>query len=167
MEVSAPERPAGGATIDVYERVILGLTGVLLVLALAAIGGSVFVGGVHLPGPVMHVDPRHLRETPPFDQPGLRAVGDGRYEAVMIAQTWSFAPAEITVPVGSTVTFRVASADVTHGFDLAGTDVNLTLVPGHVAEATARFTSPGTHLLVCHEYCGIGHHTMFARVIVQ
>lgn|SRR5581483_362836 len=153
--------------IHVYERITMGLTAVILVLALIAIGGSVFVAGLRLPGPVMHVDPRRLRETPPFDVPGLREVGPGQYQAIMIAQTWSFTPAEIQVPAGATVTFRVATADVTHGFVIQGTDANLTLIPGHVAEATARFPTPGTYLIVCHEYCGIGHQTMFARVIVQ
>ena len=30
-----------------------------------------------------------------------------------------------------------------------------------------RFDEPGEHLLVCHEYCGIGHHTMAGRFIVE
>ena len=78
-----------------------------------------------------------------------------------------FAPAEVQVPAGSTVTFTVASVDVTHGMAVQGTALNLTLIPGYVAEATTTFPSPGSYLIVCHEYCGIGHQTMYGRVVVQ
>jgi cytochrome c oxidase subunit II len=153
--------------IHVYERIVLGLTVAILLFALGALGGSVFGSHIHLPGPVGQVDPRTLRQTPPFDSPGVREVRPGQYEAVMIAQTWAFVPAELRVPTGATVTFRVASADVTHGFIIEKTDANLTLIPGHVAETTATFREPGTYLILCHEYCGIGHQTMYGRVVVQ
>lgn len=153
--------------VHVYERIVLGLTGVLLVVALGAIASSVTISHVHLPGPVGRVDPRTLRTTPPFDQPGVREIGPGRYEAVMLVQAWSYTPSEVRVPAGSTVTFRVASADVTHGFMIERTNVNLTVIPGYVAEATATFREPGTYLLICHEYCGAGHQAMFGRVVVQ
>jgi cytochrome c oxidase subunit 2 len=153
--------------IHAYERVFLGLTMLVLVVGLVAIGGSVLVGHVNLPSPVARVDPRTLRETPPFDQPGLRETAPGQYEAVMVAQIWRFEPNEITVPVGSTVTFRVASLDVTHGFLVEGENVNLTLIPGQVSMATATFRTPGEHLILCHEYCGAGHHVMYGKVNVQ
>jgi cytochrome c oxidase subunit II len=150
-----------------YEQIVLGLTVALLVFAMAALAGTVFGQHIHLPAPAGRVDPRVLRETPPFNAPGLRQVGPGQYEAVMIAQTWAFVPNEVRVPVGSRVTFRVASADVTHGLLIEKTNVNLTLIPGHVAEASATFRQPGTYLIICHEYCGISHQNMFARVVVE
>ena len=153
--------------IHVYERMVLGVTIAILLFAGGAIAGSVFGSHLHLPGPAGKVDPRTIRQTQPFDSPGLREMGPGSYEAVMLAQTWAFVPAEIRVPAGATVTFRVASADVTHGFLIEHTNVNLTLIPGYVAEATATFRDPGTYLILCHEYCGVGHHNMFARVVVQ
>jgi cytochrome c oxidase subunit 2 len=153
--------------VHVYERIVLGLTVALLVFAMAALTGTVFGSHIHLPSPVARIDPRALRQTPPFNEPGVRQLGPNLYEAVMIAQTWAFVPNEVHVPVGSTVSFRVASADVTHGFLIEKTNVNLTLIPGHVSEATATFRQPGTYLVLCHEYCGISHQSMFARVVVQ
>jgi cytochrome c oxidase subunit II len=153
--------------IHAYEKTILGLTALFLLVAMGGLAGSVFGSHIHLPGPAGRVDPRILRQTPPFDNPGLRSLGSGRYEAVIIAQTWAYVPNEIRVPVGSTLTFRIASADVTHGLIVEKTDVNLTIIPGYIAEATTTFHQPGTYLLLCHEYCGVGHQTMYGRVIVE
>ncbi len=153
--------------IHVYEKTILGLTLVILVAALGAIGGSVFAGHAHLPGPVMRVDPRTVAQTPPFDAPGVQQLGPNHYLVVMTAQAWSFNPTEVTVPAGSMVTFQIASVDVTHGFLIEDTNVNLTLIPGYVSAATTTFSTPGTYLIVCHEYCGLGHQAMYGRVVVQ
>lgn len=153
--------------VHVYERMVLGVTILVLVIAMAALGGSVVFGHIHLPSPVQRIDPRFVREIPPFNSPGVREVGPGQYEAAMLAQAWAFVPAEIQVPRGATVKFRVASVDVTHGFLIENTNVNITLIPGQVSEAMATFRQPGTYLVICHEYCGTGHHGMFARVVVQ
>jgi cytochrome c oxidase subunit II len=40
-------------------------------------------------------------------------------------------------------------------------------VPGWVNSQTHTFGSRGTYLLLCHEYCGIGHQNMSASIIVQ
>jgi len=40
------------------------------------------------------------------------------------------------------------------------------LVPGYVSTVTARFSEPGEHLMPCHEFCGMGHHGMWAKVKV-
>jgi cytochrome c oxidase subunit 2 len=36
-----------------------------------------------------------------------------------------------------------------------------------VSRNSYTFRKRGQFLLLCHEYCGIGHHTMSARVIVE
>ena len=85
----------------------------------------------------------------------------------MLAQTWSFTPQQIEVPRGSTVNFQVTSVDVIHGFVIQDTDANLMLIPGQVASTSVTFGTPGTYLLMCHEYCGVGHQAMYARIIIQ
>ena len=91
----------------------------------------------------------------------------GAYEAYYVAQIFSFTPAIITVPRNSRVTFYVTSADVEHGFSIPETGVNTAVTPGWVSAVSHTFTSPGTFLLVCNEYCGSGHQLMAAKVIVQ
>jgi cytochrome c oxidase subunit 2 len=45
--------------------------------------------------------------------------------------------------------------------------VNLTVAPGYVSEATATFREPGEYLVVCNEYCGLGHHNMQGTIVVE
>ena len=59
------------------------------------------------------------------------------------------------------------SADVVHGFMVSGTNANAMLVPGYVTQFTTVFPRAGDYLVVCHEFCGNGHHAMFGRIIVE
>jgi cytochrome c oxidase subunit 2 len=102
----------------------------------------------------------------PFSEPGLRELAPGKYEAYILSRTFLYQPREITVPVGSTVTFYVTSADVQHGFAVEGTNVNMQIVPGQVSKLTTRFDRPGEYNYICHEYCGAGHAAMYGKVIV-
>ncbi|MFQ5746887.1 MAG: cytochrome c oxidase subunit II [Gemmatimonadota bacterium] len=146
--------------IHAYERAFLRLGAAMLVAFLGALGYSAFAMGVRLPSRAGEIDPKLVRETPPFDHPGLRRTGPDTYEVVLLAQAWSFNPREIEIPAGATVTFRATSADVVHGLSIEGTRVNAMLLPGQITVVTHRFDEPGEHLLICHEYCGLLHHTM-------
>jgi cytochrome c oxidase subunit 2 len=108
-----------------------------------------------------------LRKTPPFDHIGVQEIAPGKYQAVVIGQTWAFTPDEIDVPLGAEVDFVATSSDVIHGFFIPGTRVNMMLIPGQVSEFAYRFTRPGEYLLICHEYCGRLHHTMAGKVVVK
>lgn len=152
--------------IDYYEKIFLILGVVLLLSGLGAILVSVVGAGAMVPTPAGRVAPADVRTTPPFDNPGVREIEPGKYEAVIIAQIWSFVPNEIQVPAGSEVTFRVTSADVIHGFFIENTQVNAMVIPGQITEVTQKFDEAGEYLLICHEYCGIGHHNMWGRVVV-
>ena len=120
-----------------------------------------------VPTPAGRVAPGEVRQTAPFDNPGVREISPGKYEAVIVAQIWSFTPNEIRVPAGSEVTFRVASADVIHGFFIENTQINAMIIPGYVTEFTVTFPKPGEYLMLCHEYCGMLHHEMQGVVIVE
>jgi cytochrome c oxidase subunit II len=153
--------------VHTYERVFLWLGGAVLVACLAAlVYGSVGLG-LHLPTKAGTIDPQAVAVTPPFDRPGVRQVGPNAYEAVMIGRIWSFTPAQIEVPAGADITFVLTSADVIHGFNLEGTRVNMMLIPGQITRNRYRFKEPGEYTIICHEYCGVGHHTMYGKVVVK
>ena len=134
---------------------------------LAALLVTAFGAHLGLPGAAGRVDVTRLAQTAPFDQPGVVEVAPARYEARMVAGIWFFTPNEIRVPEGAEVTFVATSRDVIHGLFLPHADVNVMLLPGQIARVTARFPKAGEYPFVCHEYCGIAHHTMAGKVIVE
>ena len=134
---------------------------------LAALTVTAFGAGIHLPSVAGRVDPTKLAETKPFDAPRVEQVGPDRYIVYLTGQIWTFSPNEIRVPAGSTVTFMATSRDVVHGLMIHGARVNTMLLPGQIALVTTRFDRPGEFPMLCHEYCGIAHHTMGGKVIVE
>lgn len=150
-----------------YERVWLAICGVMLVAFLGAIAVTTFVLGHQLPGHAERIDPAHIARDPRFATPGLVEVGPGRYDAYMVAHIWSFQPSELRLPQGARVSFHVVSPDVTHGFEVVGTNVNGMVIPGYVTHLEHRFDRPGEYLILCNEYCGAGHQFMQARIIVE
>ena len=153
--------------IDPAERNWMLVSLVVLVVFAGAVAVGAFVSGFQLPGVHERVDPRTVASEGEFANPGLREVGASQYEAYLLSRQFSFEPREITVPVGSTVTFFVTSVDVQHGMKIQGTNVNMQVVPGHVSTLTATFDEPGVYPYICTEFCGLGHAGMFGQVIVE
>jgi cytochrome c oxidase subunit 2 len=156
-----------GTTVYLYELAWILPSIAIPVGMLVALVVTAFGAGIHLPGREGRLDPAKVAETPPFDQPGVVEVAPGVYEVRLTAQVWSFAPGEIRVPAGSTVRFVATSRDVVHGLFVPYHNINVMLLPGQVARAQARFDTPGEYPLICHEYCGIAHHTMAGRIVVE
>lgn len=157
---------SGESRAQKYENAFLGLSAAMLVVFLGALFYAATAMGISLPSRAGELDPTEVRSTPPFDDTGIRRVGDDRYEVVMIGQAWGFLPGRLTLPAGAQITFRVTSVDVLHGFSVEGTRINAMLIPGQVTEVTYTFDEPGEHLIICHEYCGIGHHNMYGTIRV-
>ena len=153
--------------IHAYEKAFLYLGALLLVAFMGALTYAAVALGMNLPSRAGSIDPTAVRTTAPFDQPGVRQTGPNSYEAVIVAQMWSFTPSEIRVPEGAEITIKATSADVVHGLSIEGTRVNLMLLPGQITELKYTFKRSGEHLLICHEYCGRAHHMMGGRVIVE
>nr|WP_303648715.1 cytochrome c oxidase subunit II [Haloarchaeobius litoreus] len=122
--------------------------------------GAVGVGVSMVDDSGGNVDPNALDEHPEFSDPGVQKVGENEYEVYVVARQFIFQPDPIVVPANSTVTFYVTSADVIHGFAVVGTNANTMVIPGEVAEITVEVNEPNEYGIVCHEYCGSGHHTM-------
>ena len=164
--------PGGGSprtmTAEKLEHLFLTLTAAMLVVFLGALFWASFGLGMHLPDARGGtIDPTQVRSTAPFDNPGVFQVGDNEWEVVALGSAWAFQPREIRVPAGARVTFIATATDVIHGFHVEGTKVNFMMIPGQVARIDAEFREPGEHLVICHEYCGAGHHLMYATVYVE
>jgi cytochrome c oxidase subunit 2 len=149
------------------EKVWLSVGIVALVVFLGIIGWAAISDGMTPPSSIQTIDPTKVAVTPPFDHPGIRRTGDHSVDAYVVAHIFSFSPSTISIPAGTEVTFYVTSPDVVHGFFIADTAINMTVVPGWVNSAKHRFTTPGTYLLLCNEYCGSGHHFMSGSIVVK
>ena len=154
----------GGPTIYLYELAWILPSIALPVGMLVALVVTAFGAGIHVPGDTGRIDARRAAETFPAQ---VLEIAPGHYDVHMTARIWSFAPNEIRVPRGSTIHFRATSADVIHGLFIPRANVNVMLLPGQIARAQARFDKPGEYPIICHEYCGIAHHTMAGKVVVE
>ncbi len=155
--------------VQTYEKWWIGLSVAMLAVMAVAIGMAGFMWGISVPRPEARVDPNTVATAGNFANPGLRQLAPGKYEAYLRAESnpWKFRPDKLTVPVNSTVTFYVTSADVQHGFKLEGTNVSMQILPGEVSKLTFTFTTKGQYNFICNEYCGVGHQNMFGTITVE
>lgn len=152
--------------VDKYEQMWLIVVSITLGIFFAALLAGAVIFGVRNPDPGGFINPLELDQTE-FANPGVRDMGNNEYEVTMVGYMWYFAPSTIRVPVGAEVTFNITSGDVTHGFIIEDHNINFELVPGHIARQTVTFHEEGEFRMICHEYCGRGHHLMHAVIIVE
>jgi cytochrome c oxidase subunit 2 len=137
------------------------------ILVAASIFAVALFGVILLSVRLFGIDlPTCLTDVRPFKDAKVIEQGPKRYEIHYVARMLKFDPPDVTMPAGSTADVYVASADVTHGLQIIGTNVNLEVVPGAVNFARVKFDKPGDYLVVCNEYCGMQHHNMAARIHV-
>ncbi|KHE70578.1 cytochrome c oxidase subunit II [Halobacillus sp. BBL2006] len=149
-----------------YEKIWLAFGIFALIIFLSVVGVSAFHQGNTPSGGHMTIDPEKVRETAPFNEPGVHQKEDGTFEVSLIAKAFGYDPAEIKVPAGEEIMFTVTSEDVTHSFSIVGTNVNMMIVPGQINHRKHTFDEPGNYLVVCNEYCGSGHHFMSTEIEV-
>ncbi len=155
-------------TVERFEKMWIGLSIVLLAL----MGGAAAFNVLHAVLPIVrsstteHLDLSKLNATP-FGKPGLKRLGFKTFELYMTAQAFMFTPNEVHLKAGDSLEIRVTSKDVIHGLQILNTPINIEVIPGVVATVTHTFKKPGVYLMVCNEYCGIGHQVMYAKIVVE
>ncbi len=73
----------------------------------------------------------------------------------------------VHIPLGEPVRFWLRSKDVLHNFTVAQFRVKMDLVPGMVSYMWLEPTKVGEYEVLCEELCGIAHHAMRGRVVVD
>lgn len=96
------------------------------------------------------------------------AGGDGVKEVSIRARSWGFTPRVIHVEPGDTVRFRVASDDIKHGFAINELGLNLQLAADREVRSPDLKVAlaPGKYTIHCSTFCGLGHSTMKASLVV-
>ncbi len=84
----------------------------------------------------------------------------------LLARMWSWSPI-LKLKQGQTYRLHTSSADLQHGFSVQPLNINFQVLPGydHIIEVTP--TTTGTFNVICNEFCGIGHHSMTGRIVVE
>jgi cytochrome c oxidase subunit II len=152
--------------ISRLERIWLTIGVGILAAFLAALIIDAVVVGASPPSSMRTIDPNTVLVSGEFAQPGVYRTGLHSYMVHIAAFTFGFSPNLIKVPAGAKVTFMIASRDVVHGFEIVDTDINVMVVPGYVSSVTHTFSHKGHYLILCNEYCGSGHQSMFANLEV-
>lgn len=168
-----PSQPAGNhhqsETVAVAaERRWAIIVGIIIFSLLAMMVFTALHWAAMPPSRVESIDVKSVHLKGEFVESNLGTAVDkaGRVMVRLIAQQYSFSPQCLIVPAGTPVTFRGTSTDAIHGFVVGRTNANTMLVPGFVSTFTTTFPEVGEQLMPCHEYCGIGHEAMWARVQV-
>jgi cytochrome c oxidase subunit 2 len=142
--------------------------GGMLVVMMAVVVATGVTNALHPPSNVETVDPTTLHLGGEFAESNLGTAVEpnGSVTVRLIAEQYAFVPDCARVPVDTPVKFRITSTDVIHGFLLPATNVNTMVMPGFIAEVRTSFSRPGVYNMPCHEFCGDGHHGMWARLDV-
>lgn len=151
--------------VDLYERIwMIGVTVMLAIMfttmAIAGIGHSETP-----PSHVETINPSAVMADARFRQAGVSVDGAGHLHASVVGTTFAWLPSSMTLPAGTPVTFHITSLDVIHGFEIVRTNGQSMVIPGYVSQFTTSFAA-GEYMIVCNEYCGVGHHLMFAKLTV-
>jgi cytochrome c oxidase subunit 2 len=83
------------------------------------------------------------------------------------AERFKFTPNLITIKKGETVTLRLTSQDVTHGFFLKPMKIDEVIVPGKPTELTLTPQVAGRFTTICDHFCGSGHGGMNMTIVVE
>jgi cytochrome c oxidase subunit 2 len=153
---------------DPLERRWVWISLALAVVMGVMLGYFAVANNLHPPSNVEPIDSSrlHLSEEFAEDNLGVKINSDGSVRVTLVAARYGFYPPRIEVPADTPVTFRLASADVLHGVHVPNTNMATMVVPGYIAEVTTTFPRTGEYSLLCNEYCGLGHDSMWSRLVV-
>lgn len=84
----------------------------------------------------------------------------------MLGRMWQWYPV-LKLKKGATYTLHLSALDLNHGFSLIPVNINFQVVPGYDYALTVTPNTAGDFRVVCNEFCGVGHHTMVGKVLVD
>jgi cytochrome c oxidase subunit 2 len=151
--------------VDLYERIWMWGVGVVLALFFTSTAVAAFGHQIHPPSHIETIAPGKVLADPRFRKQGVSVDAGGRVNARVVGLMFTWMPAEMTIPADTPVTFHLTSIDVIHGYEIVRTNGQSMVVPGYVSQFTTQFPA-GEYLIACNEYCGVGHHTMAAKLHV-
>ena len=87
-------------------------------------------------------------------------------DAYLLGQMWRWQPI-LKLKKDQSYRLHVSSLDLQHGFSLLPVNMNFHILPGYDHVLTITPTQTGEYQVICNEFCGIGHHLMTGKIIVE
>jgi len=99
---------------------------------------------------------------------GHRAYADSGPRVVEItAKRFGFTPDQVTLKKGETVTLRLHSEDVTHGFFMRKLKIDTEVEAGKTTDVTITPETAGSYTTICDHFCGANHGNMKMTIVVE
>jgi cytochrome c oxidase subunit 2 len=98
---------------------------------------------------------------------GLARADEAPRVVTISAKRFEFLPSQLTLKKGETVTLKVMSEDVKHGFFSRQLHIDADLTPGQAVEVPVTPTAAGTFTIICDHFCGAQHGNMKLTVVVE
>jgi nitrous-oxide reductase len=124
--------------------------------------------------PEVGFNPHTMAVEPLAPMPGDEKVvkeADGKVHVYMTLVRSHFTPENVEVEEGDTVVFHMTNTeqapDATHGFCIAGYNVNVSMEPGEYASFEIKATRAGTYPIYCTEFCSALHLEMMGYFQVK
>ena len=168
-----PPAPGWARRFPLDERIFLWVVFASVVFMSVFAIAWLFLGGQNVPTASFREPPAaYAQRVGAFVEKYRRE--DGRVavpageDAYLMAARYTFYP-ELVLEAGREYRVWISAADALHGFSIVGgnQNINLEVAPEHVYGATFTPEQPGEYLIVCNEYCGLGHQAMKGRIIVE
>jgi cytochrome c oxidase subunit II len=87
-------------------------------------------------------------------------------DVYLVGRMWSWYPI-LKLKKGASYTLHLSSTDVNHGFSLYPVNLNFQVVPGYDYGLRVVPNKAGDFRIICNEFCGIAHHAMVGKVVVE
>ena len=98
---------------------------------------------------------------------GYHAQASGPKVIDITAKRFGFAPDQLVLKKGETVTLRLHSEDVTHGFFMRKLKIDTEVEAGKTADVTITPDTPGSYTTICDHFCGANHGNMKMTIVVE
>ena len=98
---------------------------------------------------------------------GYRAQAAGPKVIEITAKRFGFTPNQIVLKKGETVTIRLHSEDVTHGFFMRKLKIDTEVAAGQTTDVTITPDTPGSYTTICDHFCGVDHGNMKMTIVVE
>jgi len=87
-------------------------------------------------------------------------------DVYLMARQWEWTPV-LRLKEGVQYTIHLSAKDVNHGFSLYPVNLNFQVVPGYDYALRMTPSKAGDFRIICNEFCGIGHHVMVGKILVD